>query len=158
VITRAPQLEKAVIGTAVVMAVVMMASCAATRSSSPKQIATSNPTVTYQYRSDDELIQANRRAIAFCEPHQSLPQAQSFSTDSEGRRVVVFECVRTQTNAAVALSDSDLRYNYRTDQELLKVSRNSQVHCVNSGKPEMDSNIVVNADGSKTVTFHCRAS
>lgn len=151
----AHQFRNAIIGTTAAITVVMMTSCASTGSSSPKQVATSNPTVTYRYRNDDELIQANQRAIAFCEPHQSLPQAQSFANDSEGRRIVVFECAPTLQAAPIRQSDADLRYGYRTDQELLEVSRNSQVYCLKSGKPEMSSNIVVNADGSRTVTFHC---
>lgn len=140
---------------AVAIAAIMMASCASTGSSSPKQVSMSNPTVTYQYRNDDELIQANQRAIAFCEPYQSLPQAQSFSSDPDGRRVVVFECVQTLQTAAIDHPDSALRYNYRTDQELLEVSRNAQVYCTKIGRPEVASNIVVHADGSKTVTFQC---
>ena len=151
-----PAFKKAIIGTTAVIAAVMMASCAATRSSSPRQVAASSPTVTYQYRNDDELIKANQRAIVFCEPYQSLPRAQSFSNDSEHQKIVVFECVATLQAAPIHQSDSDLRYDYRTDQELLDLSRNAQVYCRNSGKPEMDSNIVVNSNGTRTVTFHCR--
>jgi len=151
---RSTQLTKACIMTAAAISVVMMTSCASTRSS-PKQVATSNPTVTYQYRNDDDLVQANQRAIKFCEPYQSLPQAKSFSTDTEGRKVVVFECIQSLQASRIDTSDSTLRYNYRTDQQLLDLSRDAQVHCLNLGQPEMTSNIVVNADGSRTVTFQC---
>ncbi len=137
------------------IAAMMMTSCALTRASSPKQLSASNPTVTYQYRNDDELIQANQRAVAFCEPYQSLPQARSFSNDPEGRRIVVFECVQTSQAAPVDHPDSALRFNYRTDQELLEASRNAQIYCVKIGRPGVVSNVVVHADGSKTVTFQC---
>ena len=151
---RSTQLTKACIMTAAAISVVMMTSCASTRSS-PKQVATSNPTVTYQYRNDDDLVQANQRAIKFCEPYQSLPQAKSCSTDTEGRKVVVFECIQSLQASRIDTSDSALRYNYRTDQQLLDLSRDAQLHCLNLGQPEMTSNIVVNADGSRTVTFQC---
>jgi hypothetical protein len=146
---------KAIVGTNAAIAAVMMAACASTHSSSPRQVDASNPTVTYQYRNDDELIQANQRAIAFCEPHQSLPRAQRFTDDTEHHRIVVFECVSNLQVTTIRQPDSELRYNYRTDQELLDVSRNAQVHCRNSGKPDMSSDVAVNSDGSRTVTFHC---
>lgn len=155
--TLSPQFGKVLIVAAAAIAAMTMASCALTSSSSPKQVGTSNPTVTYQYRNDDELIQANRRATAFCEPYQSSPQAQSFSSDPEGRRIVVFECVQASRVAPMDRPDSALRYSYRTDQELLEVSRKAQIYCTEIGKPEVGSNIVVHADGSKTVTFQCNS-
>jgi hypothetical protein len=151
---RFPQFKNAIIVTTAMIATVMTASCASTLSS-PRQVAANNPTVTYQYRNDDELIQANERAIAFCEPYQTLPQAQHFSEDSDHQKIVVFECVPSQHTARISQPDSELRYNYRSDQELLDVSRNAQVQCRNSGKPRMSSNVVVNSDGSRSVTFHC---
>jgi hypothetical protein len=72
---------------------------------------------------------------------------------------VVFECVSTSLAAASPNPpNSNLRYNYRTDQELLDASRSAQVYCVNHGSPEMDSTIVANSNGSKTVTFRCNAT
>ena len=149
------QFKNAVFWTTTTIVVVLMLSCASTRSSAPRQVDASSPTVTYQYRNDDELIQANQRAIDFCEPYQSLPRAQSFSNDAEHNRIVVFECVSNLQALPLHQPDSSLRYDYRTDQELLEVSRNAQVYCRNSGKPDMSSNVVVNADGSRSVTFHC---
>jgi hypothetical protein len=118
-------------------------------------VAANNPTVTYQYRNDDELIQANQRAISFCEPYHTLPQAQHFSEDSEHQKIVIFECVSSMQTAAINRTDSELRYDYRSDQELLDVSRNAQIQCRNSGRPELSSNVAVNSDGSRSVTFHC---
>ncbi len=150
-----PQFKNSMIGATAMVAAVMTASCASIPSSSPQQVAASNPTVTYQYRNDDELIQANQRAISFCEPYRTLPQAQHFSEDSEHQKTVVFECISSAQTARVRQPDSELRYDYRSDQELLEVSRNAQVQCRESGRPEMSSDIVVHSDGSRSVTFHC---
>lgn len=155
------RLRKAAIGTFAALAALMFASCATSpRSSSPEQVAQSNPTVTYKYRNDDELIQANQRAVLFCNQHQALPQprAESFTTDRDGNKLVVFECLPgTAVVPATALRqpNSDLSYHFRTDQELLNASRDAQVYCLNNGSPEMESNIVIHSDGSKTVTFRC---
>jgi hypothetical protein len=158
-ITQFNRSMKATIGMTAAMAALMMASCVSTRSSSPQQVDASNPTVTYKYRDDNELIEANQRAINFCTQYQALPQAQTFALDTDGRNIVVFECVPAASLPVVQIQirepNADLRYDYRTDQELLDLSRNAQVYCLNSGAPEMESNIEVNANGSKTVTFRC---
>ncbi|MCJ7814645.1 MAG: hypothetical protein MUP31_01210 [Xanthomonadales bacterium] len=148
---------KLAIGLSMVCATLTLASCASTRNSSPVQVAASNPTVTYKYRNDDELIQANQQAMTFCQQYQALPRAQSFAHDSDSRNIVVFECVASSMFAAPAARrpDSDLAYNFRTDQDLLDVSRDAQVYCLNNGAPEMNSDITVHSNGSKTVTFHC---
>jgi len=151
----APRFKNAITGTAAAVAAVLVASCATSQMSAPRQVDASNPTVTYEYRNDDELIKANQRAVAFCEPYQTLPRAQHFSDNSEHHRIVVFECVGNLQAPPARQADSELRYDYRSDQELLDVSRNAQVHCRNAGRPEMSSTIVVNSDGSRNVTFHC---
>lgn len=135
----------------------LIASCASTRSS-PEQVAASNPTVTYEYRNDDELIQANQRAITFCDQYQALPRAQSFANAEDNRmHRVIFECVGANSLASAPprQSGSDLTYSFRSDQELLDVSRDAQIYCLNSGAPQMHSNIVTHSNGSKSVTFRC---
>jgi len=144
------------LGLSLACATLFLVSCVSTRSSSPVQVAASNPTVTYKYRNDDELLQANQQAMTFCNQYQALPRAQSFSQDSERQNVVIFECIASSMFAAPARQPStNFAYNYRTDQELLDISRDAQVYCLNSGEPEMNSNIDVHSNGSKTVTFHC---
>lgn len=149
------QLKKAIIGATAALAAVMMVSCMPTRPSSPRQVATTNPSVTYQYRNDDELIQANQRAMTYCQQTQSLPQATSFSNDANGRHIVVFECVPDVQRAQTHYAEAPLRYDYRTDRELLEASRNAQIYCSSIGQPQIESNIVINSDGSRTVTFRC---
>ena len=65
----------------------------APRYSAPVQLQASNPTVTYQYRNDAELLQANQNAAAFCGQYQSTPRTAHID-EAPGGRVVVFECVQ----------------------------------------------------------------
>jgi hypothetical protein len=154
-ITHTHRFMKVAFRTTAVFAALMTASCASTRSS-PQQVDVSNPTVTYKYRNDEQLIEANQRAMTYCDQYQSVPQTGHFGRDSSGGNIVVFECLpRSAAAAPQRQFNSDLVYNFRTDQELLDVSRDAQAHCLNSGQPEMDSNIVVNSNHSKTVTFRC---
>jgi hypothetical protein len=141
---------------AAVLAGLMSASCDA-QYSSPQQVRTSNPSVTYRYYSDQELVQANQSAAAFCNQYQSVPRTANFTDDWDGSKVVVFECVQTTMAAAPRQQfNPNLTYNYRTDQELLDASRNAQNYCRNNGsQEEAISNIVTNANGTKTATFQC---
>lgn len=143
---------------AVVFAGLLGTACESYEHSSPRQIEASNPTVTYKYHNDDELIQTNQLAAQFCDRYQSVPQPANFTTDNSGDRVVIFECVATSMQAGGSYSNNDLTYTYRTDQELMDVSRNARAYCMNSGSSQVVSNIVSNGNGTKTVTFQCRAS
>jgi len=145
---------KANVGAAAVLAVLMATGCVP-MSSSPQQVRASNPTVTYKYRTDQDLIQANQNAMTFCNQYRSTPRTASFSNDPDGSKVVVFECVQTSPTASPPQYNPNLIYNYRTDQELLDASRNAQFYCMNSGSQQVISNIVTNANGTKTVTFQC---
>jgi hypothetical protein len=121
----------------------------------PQQVQASNPTVTYKYRGDQELLQADQSAATFCSRYQSVPRTASFGSDVDGRKVVVYECVQSATLASAPPPTSNLAYNYQTDQQLLDASRHAQIYCMNNGSQEVVSNIANNADGTRTVTFQC---
>ncbi len=142
-------------GATAVVAVAAVLSCAPI-SSPPQQVEAKNPSVTYKYQTDQDLIEANQKAATFCSGYQSSPRAVSFSTDPDGRKVVVFDCVpMVPTVAPLPPASSNLVYTYRTDQELLDASRNAQLYCMNRGSRQVISNIVTNMNGTKTVTFQC---
>lgn len=147
---------KTTVGAATVLAAgLIVASCVAQRSA-PEQVESSRPTVTYKYRNDEELIQANQRAVTFCQQYDFAPRPESFSNDPDGSKVVVFECVPSSMPAPQPPMNPNLIYSYRTDQELLNASRSAQIYCMNIGSQQVISNIVTNTDGSRTVTFQCR--
>lgn len=133
-----------------------LASCVAPRSSSPEEVATSRPSVTYKYNTDDELIQANQRAVVYCNGYNFIPQPANFSTDPDGRKVVVFDCVvPQQVVQPVQQFNQNSSFTYRTDQELVMSSRDAQLFCMNNGNQQAMSTIQTNMDGSRSVTFRC---
>ncbi len=141
---------------AVAVVAALMATACATQQSAPQQVQASNPTVTYQYRSDDELIQAEQRAVTFCDQYRSTPRTVNISSGPDSSRTVVFECISSSPSAPPpGQYNSNLTYNYRTDQELLDASRNAQIYCRNNGSQQVTSSIVSNSNGTKTVTFRC---
>tara|TARA_R110000787_G_scaffold15563_7_gene48251 strand:- start:13543 stop:13974 length:432 start_codon:yes stop_codon:yes gene_type:complete len=132
-----------------------MAACAA-QNPPPKQVDASNPTVTYKYHSDDELIEVNQRAETYCRQYNFASRPDTFSTNSDGTKSVVFECVPMVTSTATPIQNSNLIYTYRTDQELVNASRSAQAYCASTGNNQVIASIVNNNDGSRTVTFQCR--
>jgi hypothetical protein len=78
--------------TVAIVAGALLTSCVA-RPTAPVQIQASNPTVTYQYHNDQELLQANQSAAAYCSQYQAVPQTARFADSPDGR-AVVFECVQ----------------------------------------------------------------
>jgi hypothetical protein len=154
--TTSSQLSTVSIRAAVVLASLAVASCAP--SHSLQQVKTSNPSVTSEYRGDQELLQAQQNAATFCNQYSSAPRPARFTSGSNGQsNNVVFECdpdLRTAAPAQQAF-DPNLTYRYRTDQELLDASWNAQTYCMNNGSQRTVSNTRTNADGSRTVMFQC---
>jgi hypothetical protein len=130
-----------------------LASCA-TSPSSQQPVQSTNPSVTYNYRTDQELLQANQNATAYCSPYQTAPRTSSITNNADGSKAVRFECVRTTLPAPVPAPPNQ-SYSYRTDQELVQASQTAAASCPKSSSQPMTSSIVTNSDGTKTVTFHC---
>ena len=121
---------------------------------SQQPVQASNPSVTYNYRTDDELLQANRNAMAYCNQYQTVPRTGNITNNSDGSKAVVFECVRTALPAPAPAAPSQ-SYTYRTDQELVQASQTAGAYCQKYGSQPMTSTMVANPDGSRTVTFQC---
>lgn len=144
-----------------------LAACAQP-STEPQQVNVSNPSVTYKYRTDTELMQANDRAASYCSTYQSVHRTSTFGTDPDGSKRVVFDCVKpvvvapgttvvtTTQPAVVAVAPTPLTSTYMSDAELLDASRNAQTYCAARGSNQVMSNITTNMNGSRTVTFQCR--
>jgi hypothetical protein len=138
-------------------AIVLMGACS-TPSSPPEQVSASNPTVTYAYHGDEELIKANQQAQVFCDRYQGAPHAISISATADGGKSAVFECQKAQPAMIVLVPPSSyLSASYQTDQELLSASRNARLYCLNTGLRGLTTSIRPNAIAGNTVTFQCSA-
>jgi hypothetical protein len=124
--------------------------------SSQQPVQASNPSVTYNYRTDQELLTASQNATSYCGQYQTVPRAATIANNTDGTKTAVFECVRTGTAvSAPAPINPNLSYTYRTDQELLQASQTASAYCVRNGSQPMTSTVVANADGTRTATFQC---
>ena len=123
-------------------------------SSSQQPVQSSNPSVTYNYRTDQELLQANQNATTYCSQYQTAPRTATLKDNADGSKAVVFECVRTALPAPAPVNPN-LSYTYRTDQELVQASQTASAYCLKYGSQPMTSSLVTNSDGTKSVTFQC---
>ena len=123
--------------------------------SSQQPVQSSNPSVTYKYRTDQELLQANQNATTYCGQYHTVPRTTTLTDNPDGSKTVAFECVRTAALPAPAPVNPNLSYTYRTDQELVQASQTASAYCLKQGSQPMTSRMVTNSDGTKTVTFQC---
>jgi hypothetical protein len=126
--------------------------------SSQQPVQASNPSVTYKYRTDQELVTASQNATTYCGQYQTAPRAATITNNADGSKTAVFECVRTGTAVpAPTPVNPILSYTYRTDQELVQASQAASAYCLRNGSQPMTSSLLTNSDGTKTVTFQCGA-
>ena len=134
-----------------------IAACGGPLPTSQQPVQASNPSVTYNYRTDEELLQANRNAMAYCNQYQTVPRSGNITANSDGSKAVVFECVRTALPAPPPSPPPppSLSYTYRTDQELVQASQTAGAYCAKYGSQPMTSVMTTNSDGTRAVTFQC---
>jgi hypothetical protein len=139
-----------------VLAAGMVVGCAQPPSSQ-QPVQASNPSVTYNYRTDQELL-ASQNATTYCGQYQTAPRAATITNNADGSKTAVFECVRTGTAVpAPTPVNPNLSYTYRTDQELVQASQAASAYCLRNGSQPMTSSMMANSDGTRTVTFQCGA-
>ena len=140
----------------------ILASCAPSNRA-PETVSVSNPSVTYKYRGDQELVRANQQAALYCNQYGSTPRTVNITNNTDGTNNVIFDCVKvampmTMVSPMPALPPVNpaLTYTYRTDRDLLDSSRRADSYCMQYGQRMVaTSSIVTNADGSRTVTYQC---
>ncbi len=133
---------------------VFITACAPVREP-PQEVATTSPTVSYNYNTDDGLVEANTKARAYCAQYSATPSLQgSITTNSDGTKTVTFECLKTAAVVTPPPAPPATGYTYRSDSEFVQSIQSADAYCAQSGQTA-STHIVTNTDGSKTVTFQC---
>ena len=68
---------------------------------SPEQVQASNPSVTYKYNSDQELLDASRNAQVYSMNSGSQQMISNMATNANGTKTVTFQCSPRQGNGPV---------------------------------------------------------
>lgn len=107
----------------------------------PEAVSSTKPTITYSYTDDRSLMEATRKAEAYCGPYNTWPRTDAFYNRPEGGRNVTFVCDQPRTAAlvqpqsavivsqpaiiaapvatAVPVSPPAVAYSYRDDRGLV---------------------------------------
>ena len=144
--------------TGALLAAAAVAACGPIHSAGPEQVHAANPSVTYNYSTDQELIQAADRASVFCSQYQARTmRSGTISQNPDGTNSVAFECVPVTASApavAAAPPAAPMTYSYRSSQDLLTASQNAEAYCLRQGK-RSTATVTTNPDGTKAATFQC---
>lgn len=142
---------------AIVLGTTLLVAACAQQSSPPQQVRTDNPSVTYKYLGDQELISANQKAVVYCNQFNAVPSTKMISETSDGLKQVVFDCAPTTTPGLMPAPtySPTTSFNYRSDQELLTGARNAEIYCMNQGNQRAVSTVTTNMDGTKTLSSRC---
>ena len=144
---------------AVVLVSVFATSCSGPQPSPPQQVQATNPTFTYNYRGDEELIKASQSAEVACSKYRSSARVQGISDTADGGKSAVFECVSdTGTTVPGQSLTPGQAYPYSTDQDLLDRTRNADAYCASVGSHHAVSTITPGSEGTKNVSFQCSTS
>lgn len=136
------------------LAVTAIAACAPVREP-PQQVQATTPTVSYNYSTDDGLVQANTQAQTYCSQYASTPVLEGSIVDnSDGTRTVTFRCVKTAASPVTPIAPTPSGYEYRSDAQFVQALRSADTYCAQTGQTA-STRIVSNPDGSKTMTFDC---
>jgi len=128
--------------------------------SPPQPVEETIPTVTYNYRSDQELAAASRAADDHCRRYNGRPRTANITNNPDGSNTVVFACDRM---AAASVAPAPMpppptvSYTYRSDQDLVNATRTAEVYCANYNTRPSPARMSQNADGSRVVTFDCNS-
>ena len=144
--------------TGALIAAAALAACGPIYSNGPQQVYAANPSVTYNYSTDQELLQAGDRASVFCSQYQARTmRSGTISQNPDGTNSVSFECVPVAAPAgsvAAVPPAVPMTYNYTTSQQLLTASQNAEAYCLKQGR-RSTATVTTNPDGTKSATFQC---
>jgi hypothetical protein len=134
-------------------------------STPPRVVDASQPTVTYEYTNDNDLVVATRKAEAYCRDFQAWPETRTITTNQDGTKSVVFECNRTSPPAplppvvaAPPVVQPGISYTVNSDTELVTALRSANAYCRQRALQADTINVAPNGDGSRTVSFRCVAA
>ena len=143
----------------------------------PEAVSSTKPTITYSYTDDRSLMEATRKAEAYCGPYNTWPRTDAFYNRPEGGRNVTFVCDQPRTAAlvqpqsavivsqpaiiaapvatAVPVSPPAVAYSYRDDRGLVEANNLAARYCMGYSAQARSTLVQANVDGSKTITFDC---
>jgi hypothetical protein len=126
-----------------------------------EQVSATKPTITYAYSDDAGLVDATRKAEAYCTTYNSWPRTSDIFSKPEGGRNVTFVCDRPRagtvasTSVGVPPPQPTVNYTYRDDRGLIEATNQANRYCAGFSAHARSTLVTSNVDGSKTMSFEC---
>jgi hypothetical protein len=141
---------------------VSLAACGPIRDDDAEQVESEPPSVSYDFETDNGLLEANSKARAFCSQYASTPSVSGTIIDNpDGTNTVKFDCITTAALSAPlpvqvypAPPAVPRGYVYRSETELLAALQSADMYCDDFGK-NASTSIATNADGTRSLSFQC---
>lgn len=126
----------------------------------PQEVRLTKPTVTYSYETGNQLVEATRKAEDYCRQFDSWPRVSTISPNTRNGRDAVFTCDRPRTAVYEPLRPLPparpmVSYAYRDDRDLVEAMQSAERYCSRYNSRPASTNVITNADGSRTVQFDC---
>lgn len=148
------------------LAIVMIigtTACGPVRDDRAEQVDSRAPSVSYDFNTDNGLLEANAKARAYCSQYAATPSMAGTIVDrNDGTRTVRFECISSSAvtapmavQAYPAPPAAPRGYLYRSDSELLAAIQSADSYCGQYGQ-NASTSIATNANGSRSLSFECR--
>ena len=158
VIARNHILRKTARHAAVLCTAAGLAACVAP-TPAPTVVEATQPTVTYNFTTDEGLVLVTQKAENYCREFRASPTSHGITDNQDGTRTVVFECTRTPPPAPVVESQSpanpSLTYTVRSQREFTHAIRDAQSHCEQKAMRADTLKVVRRDDGSRVMSFRC---
>ncbi len=140
------------ISLAIFAAVAVVACAPVSTPPEPVQVEAGAPEVSYKFYTDEELIEANNRARAYCNQYASTPSMQGkITTNQDGSKTVTFQCLQAAPQAPAPPLETN---TYHTDNDLLQTMNSAEAYCARSGQVA-SFNVSTSAAGTQTLTYRC---
>lgn len=128
----------------------------------PEQVDSEPPRVSYDYSTENGLLEASAEARDYCRQYASTPAIEgSIIRNPDGSNRVTFECVQTD---AVVVSQTvqpypappapPRGYVFSSDDQLLAAIESADAYCYRTGQVA-STQIETNPNGTKNLTFTC---
>lgn len=136
----------------------VLAACVAP-TPAPTVVEATQPTVTYNFTTDEGLVLVTQKAENYCREFRATPTSHGVTKNQDGTRTVVFECTQTPPPAPVvetkAQSNPSLTYTVRSESEFTHAIRDAQRHCEQKALRADTLEVIRRDDGSRVMSFRC---
>ncbi len=143
--------------TCVLLFIAMAAAACTSTHQLAKEVGNSPPAVSYDFTSDEGLVEANAKARVYCHQYNSFPSMMgSITAGSDDAKRVTFMCVKVTpiVPSITSFTATPRGYAYHSDAELIQAVQSADAYCEQLGQTSW-IRLTISPDGVNVLTFQC---